>query len=106
MARSHPLKCGVCQQDGCHFLMEARPCLFLCRNDTVGEVFMDERFPGGALFVASIQPEIDGKAYRTTEVMAGHRIVGQPDRCRRRGCNGGPRSQRDCPHARTRCHRV
>src|SRR6184192_3143074 len=57
--------------------MEARPVLFLCRNDTVGEVFMDELFPAGALFIASIQPEIDGKAYRTTEVMAGHRIVGQ-----------------------------
>src|SRR2546428_5999322 len=57
--------------------MEARPFLFLCRNDTVGEVFMDERFPAGALFIASIQPEIDGKAYRATEVMAGHRIVGQ-----------------------------
>ena len=57
--------------------MEARPFLFLCRNDTVGEVFMDELFPAGALFIASIQPEVDGKAYRTTEVMAGHRIVGQ-----------------------------
>src|SRR5688500_5962693 len=57
--------------------MEARPFLFLCRHDKVGEVFMDERFPAGALFIASIQPEIDGKAHRTTEVMAGHRIVGQ-----------------------------
>src|SRR2546428_6128019 len=57
--------------------MEARPFLFLCRNDTVGEVFMDERLPAGALFIASIQPEVDGKAYRTTEVIAGHRIVGQ-----------------------------
>ena len=38
---------------------------------------MDERFLCGHLFIASIQPEIDGKAYRTTEVMAGHRIVGQ-----------------------------
>ena len=57
--------------------MEARPFLFLCRNDTVGEVFMDERFPAGALFIASIQAEVDGKAYRPTEIMAGHRIVGQ-----------------------------
>src|SRR5215813_7201426 len=57
--------------------MKARPFLFLCRNDTVGEVFMDERFPTGALFIASIQPQVDRKAYRTTERMAGHRIVGQ-----------------------------
>src|SRR5262249_18393901 len=57
--------------------MKARPFLFLCRNDTVGEVFMDERFPTGALFIASIQPQVDRKAYRTTEIMAGHRIVGQ-----------------------------
>src|SRR6266516_7776241 len=71
------LKFGVFQQDGSHFLMEARPFFFLCRNDTVGEVFLDELFAAGALFIASIQPEIDGKAYRATEVMAGHRIVGQ-----------------------------
>src|SRR5262249_34560550 len=57
--------------------MKARPFLFLCRNDTVGEVFLDERFPTGALFIASIQPQVDRKAYRTTEIMAGHRIVGQ-----------------------------
>ena len=57
--------------------MEARPCLFLCWHDPVGEVLMDERFPAGALFIASIQPEVDGKADRTTAIMAGHRTVGQ-----------------------------
>ncbi len=48
------LKIRVFQQDGSHFLMEARPFLFLGRNDTVGEVFLDKRFPLGALFIAPI----------------------------------------------------
>jgi len=74
------LKFGVFQQDGSHVLMEARPVLFLCRMTRSGKVFMDELFPAGALFIASIQAEIDGKAYRTTEVMAGHRIVGPAER--------------------------
>src|SRR6266404_6139021 len=55
--------------------MEARPFLFLRRNHTVRNVFVDERFPAGELFIAPIQTQIHGKAHRTTEVMTGHRIV-------------------------------
>ena len=36
---------------------------------------MDETLPTGALFIAPIQPEVDGKAHGTTHVIAGHRIV-------------------------------
>jgi hypothetical protein len=50
-------------------------CLFLRRDGAVGNVFVDKRFPLGQFFIASIQPEVHGKAHRTTDVIAGHRIV-------------------------------
>ena len=70
------LHCGGCQPAGSHGLRAARPVLVLCRHDTVGAVCRDERFPAGALCLASRQPEGAGKAYRPTERMAGHRLVG------------------------------
>src|SRR5206468_3979655 len=55
--------------------MKARPFL-PCRWDgTVRKMFLDELFPAGALFITPIQPKVDGKAYGTTHVGAGHRIV-------------------------------
>src|SRR5712671_3487334 len=49
--------------------MEA--CSFLLRpwDRTVGKVFLDKRFPLGALFIAAIQPEVHGKTHRTTDIM-------------------------------------
>ena len=69
------LKIRVFQQDGIHFLMEARPCLFLGRNGTVGEVFVDELDPAGALFIAPIHTQIHRKTDRAADVMTGDGIV-------------------------------
>src|SRR5262249_15721474 len=63
------------QQDGIDFFMEARPCLFLCRNGTGGEVFVDELVPRSALFIAPIQTQIHRKTYWATDVMTGDGIV-------------------------------
>src|SRR2546427_2450272 len=54
--------------------MEARPFLFLCRNDTVWKVFVDELFPASALFIAPIQTQIDRETDRAADVMTGDRI--------------------------------
>src|SRR5258708_4138714 len=63
------LKVRIFQQDGIYVLMEA--CSFLLRpwDRTVGKVFLDKRFPLGALFIAAIQPEVHGKTHRTTDIM-------------------------------------
>jgi hypothetical protein len=69
------LKIWVFQQDGIDFLMKARPFLFLGRNGTVGEVFVDELVPVGALFVAPIQTQSHRKTYQAADVMTGDGIV-------------------------------
>ena len=38
---------------------------------------VDKRFPLGARFIASRQPEVHGKTHGTTDVIAGHRMVRQ-----------------------------
>ena len=55
--------------------MKARPCLFLGRNHTIRKVFVDERFPVGARFIAPIQTQIHRKTDGATHIMTGDRIV-------------------------------
>ena len=50
--------------------MEAGSCCLRLRDRAVGKVLLDKRFPLGALFIASIQPEVHGKTHRTTDIMA------------------------------------
>src|SRR5207245_9735384 len=63
------LKVRICQQDGVHFLMEACSFFLRLRDRAVGKVLVDKRFPLGALFIASIEPEVHGKTHRTTDIM-------------------------------------
>src|SRR6478752_5940082 len=55
--------------------MKARPCAFRGRNYTIRNVFVDERFPVGELFIAPIQTEIHRKTDEATDIMTGDRIV-------------------------------
>ena len=55
--------------------MEARSCLLLRRDRTIGDVFADKRFPAGELFVAPGYPEVHGKTDRATAIMTRDRVV-------------------------------
>ena len=55
--------------------MEACSFFLLPWDGTVGEVFVDKRFPLSDFFIAAIHPEIHGKTHGATDIMARNRIV-------------------------------
>jgi hypothetical protein len=75
--RGQLLKVRVFSHEGVYFLVEPRPVFLLGGDGAVGKVFVDERFPTGALFIAPRQAEVHGKTPRTIDVMAGDGIVGK-----------------------------
>src|SRR2546427_11559936 len=69
------LKGRILQQNGINFFMEACPVLLRCWDGTARKVFLHKGFPLGELFIAPIQPEVDRKTHRTTDIMTRDRIV-------------------------------
>src|SRR5215470_11988050 len=57
--------------------MESRPVLLRGRDKTARKVLLHKSFPAGEFFIAPIQPEVDGKTHRTTDVMTRDWIVRQ-----------------------------
>jgi hypothetical protein len=49
--------------------MEACSFFLRLRDRAVGNVLVDKRFPLGARFIASREPEVHGKTHRTTDIM-------------------------------------
>ena len=69
------LKVRILQQHGINFFMEACPLLLRGGDGPARKMFLYKGFPVGELFIAPIQPEVDGKTHRPTDIMTRDRIV-------------------------------
>ena len=65
----------VFSHEGIAFLLEARPFLFLGRNHTVRQVFVDKLCPSGDFFIAALHTESHGKTHGATDRMTRDRMV-------------------------------
>src|SRR5215467_8060361 len=71
------LEVRILQQHGINFFMEACPLLLRGGDGPARKMFLYKGFPVGELFIAPIQPEVDGKTHRPTDIMTRDRIVRQ-----------------------------
>jgi hypothetical protein len=70
-------KVGILEQDGIDLRMQAIPLFGLGRDLHVGKVLGHRGVPLGQLLIATIEAQVHGEAHGTTDVQAGHRIMGQ-----------------------------
>ena len=71
------LKLRVLEQRRVYFLVQPLPWFLLLGNGTVREMFLHEGGPLRDLFIAPIQPRIDGKAHRAAQIETADQVVRQ-----------------------------